>query len=68
MNMVNYICLRNLLDDNEFNLEHIIDYYISYISVFYCVDVDLDDELQSKIDDLQQCINIKMKRKDDVNV
>lgn len=63
MNMVNYICLRNLLDDNDFDLEHIIDYYISYISVFYCIDVDLDDELQSKIDDLQYCINLKIKER-----
>lgn len=61
--MINYVCLRNLLDDNNFDLEHIIDYYISYISVFYCVDVDLDDELQSKIDDLQYCINLKIKER-----
>ena len=65
--MVNYICLRNLLEDNDFDLKHIIEYYISYISIFYCNEIDFDDELKSKIDDLQECINNKV-RKEDLNV
>lgn len=66
--MINYVCLRNLLNDNCFDLEHIIEYYISYISVFYCTDIDFDDELQSKIIELKKCINDKIIRKEDYNV
>lgn len=58
--MSNYKCLCELLNDNNLNLEHLIEYYISYISIFYGKDVEYDDMLQTKVNDLQEYINRKI--------
>lgn len=66
--MKNYKCLSTLLNDNNFDLQHIIDYYVSYISVFYCCDVEMNDELKDKVNDIQLYIQKHINRKDDMNV
>lgn len=58
--MSNYKCLCELLNDNNLNLKHLVEYYISYISIFYGKDVDYDDILQNKVDELQEYINGKI--------
>lgn len=55
--MYNEKCLLTLLNDNSFDLPHIVKYYISYISVFYCKNINVDESiLNNKIDDLENYI------------
>lgn len=57
--MYNYMCFRALLNDGEFNLKRIVEYYIAYISIFYGENVSIDKELDYKITDLQDYIEKK---------
>lgn len=60
--MYNYKCLQKLLEDNTFDIRHLIEYYISYVSVFYCIDIDEhDDKLDTLINDLQDYVYKKVK-------
>lgn len=55
--MWHYKCFSDLLDSDELSLEHLIDYYISCISVFYCINIEQDDVLKNKLDDVKDHIN-----------
>lgn len=59
--MYNYICLTSLLKDNDLNFKNLVNYYISYISIFNCTNVDVNDSvLNDKITDLENYINRKV--------
>lgn len=57
--MSNYKCLCELLKDNDLDLEHLIMYYVSYIFIFYEINI-LDEELKNKIKDIQAYIDGKI--------
>ena len=59
-NMYNNKYLFELFSDKNFDIKNILDYYIEYISVFYCIDITNDSELNNKIDNLESYINRKV--------
>lgn len=55
--MYNEKCLITLLNDNSLDLPHIVKYYISYISIFYGKNININDnKLRDKINDLENYI------------
>lgn len=57
--MSNKKCICELLDNNDFDLVHLIEYYVSYISIFYGTNI-LDDVLNNKINDINEYIERKI--------
>lgn len=57
--MHNYKCIKELLDSNDLSFTGLVRYYISYISVFYCIDL-YDEELENKLSDLDDYIKRKI--------
>lgn len=55
--MYNNKYLFELFSDKNFDIKNILDYYIEYISVFYCIDITNDSKLNNKIDNLESYIN-----------
>lgn len=46
-----------LFEDHNLNVENLIYCYIDYVSIFYCKDIKINDDLKSKIHDVQVDIN-----------
>ena len=57
--MYNYECLQSLLKDNDLNISQLINYYISYISIFYGIKI-YDEIIKEKVEDLEEYIKGKI--------